>query len=339
MSAWDFFQDQILGMHWINDLVGSLLTFLGVDITTRIGGSLQFFIYDCTKIVILLVVLIYIISYIQSYFPPERTKQILGNIKGIWANFIGAILGTLTPFCSCSSIPIFIGFTKAGLPLGVTFSFLISSPLVDMGALVILMGIFGFNVAVAYVIVGILLAVAGGSIIQRLGMEDQIEEFARPEACSCEGGNCSADGKYVPAEDIDRRNYAWTQVKFTLKKVFPYLLLGVFIGALIHNWIPTDVIQAILGQENPFSVIIATLLGAPVYADIFGTIPIAEALFDKGVEVGTILAFMMSVTTLSIPSLVLLKTVVKKKLLETFILIVLIGIIVIGYLFNFLMML
>ena len=334
MSIWEFIQDQVLGMQWINDSIAALLTFLGVDVFTPMGSSLQFFIYDVIKITILLVILIFIISYIQSYFPPERTKSILGKMNGISAKIVGALLGTVTPFCSCSSIPIFIGFTKVGLPLGVTVSFLISSPLVDLGALVILTSIFGIEVAVLYTIFGIILAVIGGYVLERKYGNDQIEEFALPEQDQTKKCGCSKSKSY-DVETNARVTYAKEQVISTLKKVFPYILIGVFIGALIHNWIPTDVIQSVLGEENPFSVIIASLIGIPVYADIFGTIPIAEALLSKGVEVGTILSFMMSVTVMSIPSLVMLKTVLKKKLLIAFILYVTLGVIVIGYLFNF----
>lgn len=336
-SVWDFFQVQVLGMRWLNDLVGSLLTVLGVDIGTQLGGSMQFFIYDLIKIVMLLVTLIFVISYVQTFYPPERTKLILSKFKGVKGNTIGALLGTVTPFCSCSSIPIFIGFTKAGLPLGVTFSFLISSPLVDFAALTILMSIFSIEVALLYVVVGIVIAVAGGMIIERMRLEDQIQEFARPTvaegpcACSCSGNGSK---QWYELTRRERSAESWMQVKNTLRKVFPYAVIGVLIGALIHNWIPTEIIQDVLGENNPFSVIIATLIGIPVYADIFGTIPIAEALYAKGIEVGTILAFMMGVTIMSIPSIVLLKTVVKNKLLAIFIGICLLGVILTGYLFN-----
>lgn len=336
-SVWDFVQVQILGMRWLNDLVGSLLTALGVDLGTQLGGSLQFFIYDLIKIVVLLVALIFVISYVQTFYPPERTKQILSTFKGIKGNTVGALLGTVTPFCSCSSIPIFIGFTKAGLPLGVTFSFLISSPLVDFAALTILMGVFGIEVTLLYVIVGILIAIVGGIIIERMRLENQIKEFARPtiaeDCCSC---SCAGNGskQWYELTRRERSVESWTQVKNTLRQVLPYAVVGVLIGALIHNWIPTEIIQGVLGDNNPFSVIIATLTGALVYADIFGTIPIAEALYAKGIEVGTILAFMMGVTIMSIPSIVLLKTVVKNKLLVIFIGICLSGVMLTGYLFN-----
>lgn len=335
-GVWEFFQDQVLGMHWLNDLVGQGLTAIGIDTTARLGGSVQFFLYDFVKILILLTVLIFLISYVESYFPPERTKRILGRFRGLSGSIIGALLGTVTPFCSCSSIPLFIGFTKAGLPLGVTFSFLISSPLIDLAALIVLMGIFGPALAIAYMIVGVVLAVIGGTIIDHLHMEDQIEEFARPAAC---GSGCCGKSVAVTEEMMtraERSSYAGNQVWETVGRVWKYIVLGVLIGALIHNWIPTDVIQAILGSENPFSVVIATLLGVPIYADIFGTIPIAEALFDKLVPVGTIMAFMMGVTALSVPSIMMLRSVIKTKLLAAFFGIVVGGIIVIGYIFNFL---
>jgi uncharacterized membrane protein YraQ (UPF0718 family) len=325
-AVWDFFQGQILGMGWLNSLIGTLLSGAGLDITGRIGASIQFFLYDLIKILVLLSVLIFIISYIQSHFPPERTKKILGRFKGIGANIAGALLGTITPFCSCSSIPIFIGFTNAGLPVGVTFSFLISSPLVDLGALVLLMSVFGARIALAYVIVGLVLAVAGGTLIDALGMEKYVERFNLPR-----GG---VDIEMPELTIKDRMRYARDQTRETVRKVWLYVLAGVAIGALIHNWIPAEWIQGVLGKNNPFSVLIATLVGIPMYADIFGTIPIAEALFAKGVGVGTILSFMMAVTALSLPSIIMLKKVVKTKLLAVFVAIVGIGILIIGYAFN-----
>lgn len=325
-DIWDFFQNQILGMKWLNSLIGDGLEKLGMDVTTKLGGSLQFFIYDTIKILILLSVLIFIISYIQSFFPPERTKKILGRFHGITANILSALLGTVTPFCSCSSIPLFIGFTNAGLPTGITFSFLISSPLVDLGALVLLMSVFGGKIAVVYVVVGLVLAVVGGTIIDKLHMEDQVIRF--------KGAGMTVDIEAPELSVKDRMIYAKEQVQGTVKKVILYILVGVGIGALIHNWIPSEIIQTILGEKNPFSVLIATVVGVPMYADIFGTIPIAEALLAKGVGVGTILAFMMSVTALSLPSIIMLKKVVKTKLLVTFVGIVTLGIIIVGYLLN-----
>lgn len=325
-SIWDFIQKQLLGMKWLNDLIGKGLELTGVDLSTRLGGSLQFFLYDTIKILILLSVLIYGISYIQSFFPPERTKRILGRFHGVKANILSALLGTVTPFCSCSSIPLFIGFTNAGLPLGVTFSFLISSPLVDLGALVLLTGAFGLKIAVAYVVVGLILAVIGGTLIEKLKLEAYVEKF------QSKTGAVTLD---VPDLTVkERMSYASDQVKATVRKVFFYILIGVGIGALIHNWIPEEFIRGAIGRNNPFSVLIATAIGVPMYADIFGTIPIAEALFDKGVGVGTILSFMMGVTALSLPSLIMLKRVVKLKLLGIFFSVVVVGIIVIGYLFN-----
>ena len=306
--------------------MGTVLALAGLDINERLGGSIQFFLYDVVKILILLSVLIFIISYIQSYFPPERTKHILGKYKGITANSMGALLGTITPFCSCSSIPLFIGFTNAGLPLGVTFSFLISSPLVDLGAFVLLMSIFGFKISLAYVVVGLILAIVGGSFIERLKMDDQVEQYIRAAG--------SIDLELPDLTKKDRIDYAKEQMQNTVKKVYLYVLIGVGIGALIHNWIPTEVIQSILGKENPFSVLIATAVGIPMYADIFGTLPIAEALFSKGIGLGTILSFMMAVTALSLPSIIMLRKAVKPKLLAVFVVTVSIGIIIIGYFFN-----
>lgn len=321
-----FITDQILGMKWLNTLIGNLLGTLGLDATSRIGGSIQFFLYDVIKITVLLCVLIYLISYIQSYFPPERSKKIMGRFHGIWANCIAALLGTVTPFCSCSSIPLFIGFTSAGLPLGVTFSFLISSPMVDLGSLVLLMSIFGAKVAILYVVLGLVLAVAGGTLIEKLHMENQVEEFIRRAS--------AVDIASPTLTQKERLVFAKDQVTETFKKVFPYILIGVGIGAVIHNWIPESWVVAVLGSHNPFGVILATIIGIPMYADIFGTIPIAEALLGKGAQLGTVLAFMMGVTTLSLPSMIMLRKAVKPKLLGVFIAICAAGIIVVGYLFN-----
>lgn len=323
---WDFIQNQILGMKWLNQTIGKMLSSFGLDIESKAGASIQFFIYDTIKITILLCVLIYFISYIQSYFPPERSKRILGRFHGIGANCVAALLGTVTPFCSCSSIPLFIGFTSAGLPLGVTFSFLISSPMVDLGSLVLLMSIFGSKIAVIYVIVGLIIAVIGGTIIEKLHMEKYVEQYIKT------AGNVDIDSPDLTKKD--RLLYAWEQVTATFKKVFPYILIGVGIGAFIHNWIPQTWIENVLGSNNPFSVVLATLVGVPMYADIFGTIPVAEALYSKGAQLGTILAFMMAVTTLSLPSLIMLRKAVKPKLLALFIGICTVGIIVVGYLFN-----
>lgn len=325
-SIWLFIQDQVLGMKWLNAVIGNGLSAVGLDTSTRWGGSIQFFIYDVIKITVLLCFLIFMISYIQSYFPPERSKKILGRFHGIGANIIAALLGTVTPFCSCSSIPLFIGFTSAGLPLGVTFSFLISSPMVDLGSLVLLMSIFGAKIAIVYVVIGLVIAVVGGTIIEKMHMENYVEEFIR-----------KASSVDIESEDLnvkDRLVYAREQVAETFKKVFPYILIGVGIGAVIHNWIPESWIQAVLGSNNPFGVILAVLVGVPMYADIFGTIPVAEALLAKGAQLGTILSFMMAVTTLSLPSIIMLRKAVKPKLLWLFIGICFLGIIIVGYLFN-----
>lgn len=325
---WSFIQEQILGMKWLNEFVGWLLSAVGVNITSRLGGSVQFFVYDVIKITILLCVLIFVISYIQSYFPPERSRSILSHYDGIVANMISALLGTVTPFCSCSSIPLFMGFTSAGLPVGVTFSFLISSPMVDLGSLVLLMSIFGSKIAIVYVILGLVIVVVGGSIIEKLGMDAYVEDFVK-----------NAHMPVIDNEKLtykDRVDFAKEQVTDTFKKVFPYIIVGVGIGAVIHNWIQESWVTAILGSGNPFGVILATLIGIPMYADIFGSIPVAEALLDKGAQLGTVLSFMMAVTTLSLPSLIMLKKAIKPRLLVTFIIICTIGIILIGYLFNLL---
>lgn len=323
---WEFIQNELLGMQWLNRLIGWLLSLAGLDIESRIGGSIQFFLYDTIKIMVLLGVLILTISYIQSYFPPERSKKILGRFRGLGARIIAALLGTVTPFCSCSSIPLFIGFTSAGLPLGVTFSFLISSPMVDLGSLVLLMSIFEWKVAIVYVVLGLVIAVVCGTLIEKLHIEDQVQDFIR-------------NGKAInlPQEELrfkDRLKYAWGQVVSTAKKVFPYVLIGVCIGAVIHNWIPEEWVVIALGSNNPFGVVIATVLGIPMYADIFGMIPIAEALLGKGALLGVVLSFMMGVTTLSLPSMIMLKKAVKAKLLGIFVAICTVGIIIVGYVFN-----
>ena len=326
MSLWSFVQDQLLGMAWLNDLIGRGLDKVGVDTASPLGGSLHFFLYDVIKITVLLCLLIFLVSYLQSYFPPERSRKILGRFRGMGANLVAALLGTVTPFCSCSSIPIFMGFTGAGLPIGVTFSFLISSPMVDLGSLVLLMGIFGAKVAAIYVILGLVVAMVGGALIQQLHLEDQVEEFIR------QGVAVQAEGPVLTQKD--RVVYAKEQMLSTFRKVFPYILIGVGIGALIHNWIPQSWVETVLGGKNPLGVVLATIIGVPVYADIFGTIPVAQALLGKGAMMGTVLSFMMAVTTLSLPSLIMLRRAVKPRLLAVFVAICTVGIILVGYLFN-----
>jgi uncharacterized protein len=324
--VWDFIQNQILGMKWLNRLIQMGLSALGLNMENRWVLSLQFFIYDILKITVLLCVLIFVISYVQSYFPPQRSRKILGRFQGLLANFIAALLGTVTPFCSCSSIPLFIGFTTAGLPLGVTFSFLISSPMVDLGSLILLTGIFGWKVAIIYVAVGLMIAVTGGTLIEKLHMEKYVESFIN------EGTSVDIESEKLTIKD--RLSYAGQQMTATFNKVFPYVIIGVGIGAIIHNWIPQEWVETILGGQNPFGVVLATLIGVPMYADIFGTIPIAEALLAKGALLGVVLSFMMAVTTLSLPSLVMLRKAVKMKLLVLFISICIVGIIAVGYFFN-----
>lgn len=325
-EIWEFIQYQLLGMKWLNTLIENILSGLGVDTSTRIGGSIEFFLYDVIKIIILLCLLIFFISYIQSFFPPERSKKILGRFQGVGANSVAALLGTVTPFCSCSSIPLFIGFTSAGLPVGVTFSFLISSPMVDLGSLLLLMSIFGAKVAVVYVILGLIIAVVGGTVIEKLRMGKYVESFIMM------AGNVDIEAPNLTRKD--RLVYSKDQILSTFKKVFPYILIGVGIGAIIHNWIPGEWINAVLGSKNPFGVVLATLVGIPMYADIFGVIPIAEALLSKGADLGTVLSFMMAVTTLSIPSMIMLRKAVKTELLALFIAICTMGIIIVGYFFN-----
>lgn len=321
-----FLQDELLSMHWLRRGVGALLEKCGLSTATRLGSAVQFFIYDCIKIMLLLGVLIFLISYVQSYFPPERSRRILGRFHGLGARCIAALLGTVTPFCSCSSIPLFIGFTAAGLPLGVSFSFLISSPMVDLASIVLLMGIFGAKVALAYVLLGLTIAVMGGTLIEKLQLANEVENFIR-----------SGSATELPQESVgakERASYALSQLAGTAKKVFPYVLLGVGIGAVIHNWIPETWVVAVLGRGDPFGVVLATLAGVPLYADIFGTVPIAEALLAKGAALGVVISFMMAVTTLSLPSLLMLRKAVKPKLLTVFIAVCTVGIILVGYLLN-----
>jgi hypothetical protein len=330
MAVFEWLNSQLLKMDWLSNLIRLLVEdVFGLDITERLGGSIHFFIYDVIKIFVLLSVLIFIVSYIQSYFPPERTKKILGRFKGTGANILGALLGTLTPFCSCSSIPLFIGFTKAGLPIGVTFSFLISSPLVDLASVLLLASIFNWRIALAYVLAGLVLAVIGGTMIDRMKMEKYIEPFVLESAKG-------PDNELPELTMKDRIAFSFQQVADIVKKVWLYVLIGVGIGAAIHNWVPQEIISAVLGKENIFSVLIATALGIPMYADIFGTLPIAEALVLRGVGIGTVLSFMMAVTALSLPSMILLKKVIKTKLLLVFAGIVTAGILLMGYLFNWL---
>lgn len=326
MEIWNFIQNQILGMKWLNTLIEKGLTELGLDVTGRLGGGVQFFIYDLIKITFLLCLLIFIISYIQSYFPPQRSKKILGRFKGLGANAVAALLGTVTPFCSCSSIPLFIGFSSAGLPVGVSFSFLISSPMVDLGSLIILMSVFGPKIALAYVVTGLIIAVAGGTFIEKRHMERYVEDFVQSAG--------SVDLDLPEHTQTERLIYAKDQAAETFKRVFPYILIGVGLGAVIHNWIPASWVETVLGSNNPFAVVLAALVGVPMYADIFGTIPIAEALFAKGAQLGTVLSLMMAVTTLSLPSMIMLRKAVKPRLLALFIAICTVGIIIVGYLFN-----
>lgn len=325
---WPWIEDQLLGMHWLDELIGRALSAIGIDITGRIGASIQFFLYDVIKISVLLCVFIGLISYAQSYMPPERSRRLLGKAHGIWANILGALLGTITPFCSCSSIPLFIGFTRAGLPLGVTFSFLISSPMVDLASVMLLMSVFGAHIAILYVVLGLMLAVIGGTLIERLHMDDQIASFALEPM--------SAEAQEQSLTQRQRWQYASAQVRETLRKVIVYVLVGVALGAIIHNWIPQQWVQSLLGSDNPWGVPLATLVGAPMYADIFGTIPIAESLLYKGAQLGTVIAFMMAVTTLSLPSVIMLRRIVRWRLLAVFLAICVVGIMVIGYACNWL---
>lgn len=328
MEVLKFIQEQILGMKFLNEIIGQMLIKTGLDINTKFGGALQFFIYDTIKIFILLLTMIFIISYIQSYFPPERSRQVIEKYKGIYALIIAALLGTITPFCSCSSIPLFIGFVSAGLPLGVVFAFLISSPLVDLGSIVLLSSMFGFKITIIYVVLGLILAVLGGALIDRLKMDKYIASFITK--------NPYLDNNIASLSKKERLHFAKEQMMQILKKVYLYVFIGVGIGALIHNYIPENYVSMVLGSDKLYAVLLAVGLGAPMYADIFGVIPIAESLYLKGAGLGTVMAFMMAVTALSLPSVIMLKQVVKGRLLFTFITIVITGIIISGYIFNYL---
>jgi len=327
LNIFGWLNDQLLRMEWLSNLVTWLVTnVFKLDVEGKVGGSIQFFLYDVVKIFILLSILIFVISYLQSFFPPERSKKILGKFTGIWANMLGALLGTVTPFCSCSSIPIFIGFTSAGLPIGVTFSFLISSPLVDLASVLLLASIFNWPIALAYVVVGVVLAVIAGTAISRLKLEKYVEPFVF--------SNKMLEVNQEEMTRHDRIIFARNQLSDIVKRVWIYVVAGVAIGAAIHDWIPESIIATVLGQDKWYSVFVATIVGVPMYADIFGTLPIAEALVSKGVGLGTALSFMMAVTALSLPSMVMLKNVIKMKLLVIFVGIVTLGIIAIGFLFN-----
>ncbi len=327
MFIFQWLNYQLLKMQWLSDLAQKFVEqVMGLSVQDRLGGSIHFFLYDVAKIFILLSVLIFTISYVQSFFPPERTKKILGGYKGITGNIIGALLGTVTPFCSCSSIPLFIGFTSAGLPLGITFSFLISSPLVDLASILLLASIFNWKIAFAYVVAGLILAVIGGTFIGKAKLEKYVESFVY--------SNTMIDIEQYELTVRDRLDYAKEQVFNIVKRVWLYILIGVGIGAVIHNWIPENVISAVLGRDKWYSVLVVSLVGVPMYADIFGTLPVAEALVYKGVGIGTALSFMMAVTALSLPSLIMLKTAVKIRLLAIFFAVVTIGIIILGYAFN-----
>ncbi len=328
MPILNFLNNELLKMNWLKKLVDLFVEkILGLDLHSRLGGSIQFYIYDVLKIFILLTVLIFSVSYIQSNFPPERTKKILGKIGGVKANILAALLGTITPFCSCSSVPLFIGFTNAKLPIGVTFSFLISSPLVDLASVILLASIFGFKVAILYVLIGVIIAVVSGTIISKLKLEKYVEPFVF--------SNTFQESDYEKITKKDRIKFAKDQVIEIIQRVWIYILVGVGIGAIIHNYIPRDILEIFLGNDKWYSVFLATIIGIPMYADIFGTLPIAEALVLKGIGLGTALSFMMAVTALSLPSLVLLKRVVKMRLLLIFVALVSIGIIINGFIFNF----
>ncbi len=325
MLTW--FNDQFLKMQWLYDGVEWLVVnVFGLSLNDRIGASIHFFIYDVIKIYILLVVIVYGISYIQSYFPPERTREALKNVKGLFGNFLGALFGTLTPFCSCSSIPLFIGFTNAGLPLGVTFSFLICSPLVDIASVLLISSFFGVRIAMIYVLTGMTLAIVGGWVIGSLKMEKHVEPFVY--------NNVMVQLDEQKLTRKERHQFSVEQALDIFKKTWVYVIVGVAIGAAIHNWIPEQWILLVLGQDKWYSVLLATAVGIPMYASLFGTLPIATALVAKGVGIGTVLAFMMSVTVLSLPSIIMLKNVVKTKLLILFVTYVSLGILLIGYVFN-----
>jgi uncharacterized membrane protein YraQ (UPF0718 family) len=312
---------------WLENLITLLVEgVFGLDVHSKLGSSVHFFFYDVIKIIILLGIMIFAISYIRSYFSPEKTKKILSKFKGIKGNFIASLLGIVTPFCSCSSVPLFIGFVEGGVPLGLTFSFLITSPIVNEAAFTILLASFGWKLAVVYVVTGVIVGVFGGALIGKLKMEKYVEGYVYEMK--------SADVVIEEMTQKDRLHFALDNMKDILKRIWIYLLIGIGIGAAIHGWVPEDFLSKYAGPDNPFAVIVGVIAGIPHFSNAMGTIPIAQALIGKGVGIGTALSFMMAVTALSLPEMILLRKVIKPKLIGVFVVIVGVGIILTGYLFN-----
>ncbi|MBM7853917.1 uncharacterized membrane protein YraQ (UPF0718 family) [Desulfohalotomaculum tongense] len=314
---------------WLDYLMRLLVTeVFGLSMDSRLGSSVHFFFYDTVKIIILLGIMIFAISYIRSYFPPERTKKILTRFGGVKGNIMASLLGIVTPFCSCSSVPLFIGFVEAGIPLGVTFSFLITSPIVNEAAFAILLGTFGVKIAAVYVAAGVLLGVLGGIVIGRMKMEKEVEDYVY----KLKVGEAEIQEMTVQ----ERIDFALNNVKDILRRIWLFLFIGIGLGAAIHGYAPEAILARYAGPDNPLAVFVATILAIPLYSNALGTIPIAEALINKGVGIGTALAFMMATTALSAPEMILLRKVIKPRLIANFVLITGIGIVIVGYLFNFL---
>lgn len=317
----------IFNFGWLYDLIKILVEdVFGLQMGTMLGESVHFFFYDVIKIIILLSLMIFLVTYIRSYFPLEKTKGIIEKHGGVSAHIMASLLGIVTPFCSCSSIPLFIGFVEAGIPIGVTFSFLITSPIVNEAAFAVLLGSFGWKIAAIYVVTGVVVGVVGGLIIRMLKMEKEVEGYVYE----------IKTGKAV-VENLsqkERVDFAFSHVLEIVKKIWIFLLIGIGIGALIHGWAPAEILSKYAGRDNPIAVVVAVVFGIPLYSNALGTIPIAEALINKGVGIGTALSFMMAVTALSLPEMVLLRKVIKPKLIAAFVVITGIAIIIVGYLFN-----
>ena len=302
---------------------------LGLDPQSRLGEAVHFFVYDTTKILLLLSGIIFIVSVLRSFVTIERTRALLGGRREGFGNVAAAGLGVVTPFCSCSAVPAFIGFVAAGVPLGITLSFLIASPMVNEVAVILILGMFGWKVAVLYVVFGLLVAIVAGYVLGRLRLERWVEPFVFETKLRGDVIEPSTD---MPWED--RIAFGWQEVKIIVGRIWPYLLVGIALGAVIHGWVPEDLFADWAGTGNPLAVPIAVMVGIPLYSSAAGIIPLVQALSDKGVALGTVLAFMMAVVALSLPEMILLRRVLKPRLLATFVGVVGVGILTVGYLFN-----
>ncbi len=313
------------GQFW--DLV--VYDVVGLDPDTRLGEAVHFFVYDTTKILLLLSGIIFIVTVLRSFVTIERTRALLGGRSEGLGNVAAAGLGVVTPFCSCSAVPAFIGFVAAGVPLGITLSFLIASPMVNEVAVILILGMFGWKVAVLYVVFGLLVAIVAGYVLGRLRLERWVEPFVFETKLR---GDVIEPSTEMPWED--RIAFGWQEVKSVVGKIWPYLLVGIALGAAIHGWVPDELFAQWAGSGNPLAVPIAVLVGIPLYSSAAGVVPLVQALADKGVALGTVLAFMMAVVALSLPEMILLRRVLKPKLLATFVAVVGTGILAVGYLFN-----